>query len=223
MLNMVAKLWNKRRLKNTRKTVQSARMQNSECWNSLKVPAVLFFEVIETNNIELLTIKGKPTIKQLIDSWEQIYDLYFQKKNDTKLKLILKTRAEIHEAEFRIKTIKNVVNVFRTLPLTKDQQQRLINKLNEINVYIDSNKGLLNELHRLATVFIPQLETRLEIDRMNLDELTKGKKTDFNDACVSIENILERTIEENVSLAKYLSLEKAADKKVKKLEKMNAK
>ena len=55
----------------------------------------------------------------------------------------------------------------------------------------------------------------LKLEEHNLSELSKGEKSSFEDSIVSLEGVFSFSIDENVSLAKYLSYQRSALKKSK--------
>lgn len=179
-------------------------------WHDTRLPAELFFEILQSGKFKKLIIKGKPSKGELRKAWSKIFDEYFTIKDDTQLKEILRVKKNILKSTLKIQTIEASLKIFALGKLNKETTTNIVNKLKEIGVFIDLKKSLNEEVLRILKTHLAGLKTSLQLEEHQLKELTKGATTTFEDNCVNIEQCLGRSITENVSLRKYLAYEAQA-------------
>ncbi len=184
-------------------------------YKDLKIPAYLFFDILETSDLRLLIIKGEPKAGKLDKAFSKIFDLYYEVKNDGKLKLILKTKKNIIKLYRKIGIIEAVVLSLVQFSFPKDKVKELITNLRKGGININENLDLDKELLRVLKNDLGGLRTHLALEEHNLKELSKGEKSSFEDSIVALEGVFNFAIDEKVSLAKYLSYQRSATKKVK--------
>lgn len=198
-------------------------------WSDTKLPAHLFFEILESENLKLLSIKGKPSKSDLSKAWSNIFDEFYSLKNDTQLKQILRRKKSIIELNANIKISENalkVITIFKDVLVDdrlKNDLESLYNSLKQIGIHLDITKPINTEVLSVLQISVATYKTKLKIEQDELKSLTSGAKSSFEDSCVGIENVLDRTINEKVSLRKYVSLEKSAKEKNKRLMSQNRK
>ena len=63
---------------------------------------------------------------------------------------------------------------------------------------------------RVLKTIIPSLQTQIELEKHNLEEITKGKKQSFQSKLRAIEKLTELNyrIDSNITLSEYISYEK---------------
>lgn len=190
-------------------------VKKAKYYKDLKVPARLFFEILETSNLKLLIIKGNPKDGKLDKAFSKIFDLYFSERNDGKLKLILKTKKTIIKLYRKIGIIEAVVLSLVQFSFPKDKVKELIAGLRKGGININESLDLDKELLRVLKNDLAGFKTHLQLEEHNLKELSKGEKSSFEDSVVALEGVFNFAIDEKVSLAKYLSYQRSANKKVK--------
>ncbi len=190
-------------------------VKKAKYYKDLKVPAYLFFDILETGKLKLLTIKGQPKEGKLKKAFTKIFDLYYEAKNDGKLKLILKTKKNIIKLYRKIGIIEAVVLSLVQFSFPKDSIKELIEGLRKGGINIDESLDLDKELLRVLQNDLAGLKTHLALEEHNLKELSKGEKSSFEESLVALENVHNRPMDENMSLAMYLARLKSANKKVK--------
>ncbi len=141
--------------------------------------------------------------------------MYYDVKNDCKLKLILKTKKNIIKLYRKIGIIEAVVLSLVQFRFPKDKVKELITNLRKGGININENLDLDKELLRVLKNDLGGLRTHLALEEHNLKELSKGEKSSFEDSIVALEGVFNFAIDEKVSLAKYLSYQRSASKKVK--------
>lgn len=188
-------------------------------WHDTRLPAELFFEILESGKLKRLTTKGKASKGDLRKAWSKILDEFFELKNDSQLKIIIRTKKEILNQSIKIKTIENTMRVLSVVSLPRETVENIVEKLKDLHIHIDLEKPLNKEILRVLEVDLAGLKTRLEIENDKLKGLTKGAKATFEENCVNIEGALGRSISEGVSLRKYVAYEKQGIKVSKKSKK----
>lgn len=152
------------------------------------IPAKLFFKVLKDKDFTLISKKN----------FERIYDDFFLKSENGQAKLHLKLINEITLLRFRIATIENVLIHLQNRYLSQEQIKEL------------KEKAQVDKL--------PFFKNDLKIKETMIDELSKGQSDDFDfyDSISVMGQILNRTLDENMTLAMYLSFEKLTKKAQKK-------
>lgn len=189
-----------------------------EYYKNLKIPAFLFFEVADTQDLKKLVIKGKPTKNQLKKAWEKIYDAYFERLQDRKMQQALETRKSIGLLKMKIDIVENVLFGMSLSGATKEMLLEIIVSLKKIGIYLDDTKPMLEAILNALQIDLVNLKTELDVEIEKYRNMASGEKGNYVDDVVSIENVLERTIPEEISLDKYISLKKSASKKVSVLK-----
>ena len=123
-----------------------------------------------------LIIKGKPNQDNLLKAWDNIFDLYFKEKDDQKLELILRKQASIMLTTYTIDMYKRFVTLLHHNPFSTEQLLEFIESLKVIKLRINTKNNLNDEILKVLKQTIPSLEIKLQLEKGNLQELTKGKK-----------------------------------------------
>lgn len=196
-------------------------IRTAKYWHDMMIPARLFFEILEDDKVYRLIYQeydgktlSKPKTKDLERAWAKIFDEYFRIKNDPKLKLILKTKREIIKWYRRIAIGEFVLLNVATKPLTDQMRKDVFEKLKKLQIYINPENDTLEEIKKALTITIAGFKNRMELEKDNLNNLTKGVKSSFEEDCVSMEDFGFK-IDENVSLGRFLQYEKSCIKKAK--------
>lgn len=184
-------------------------------WYNGEIPARLFFEILKTENLNLLKKDKDKKVKrkQLKKNWNQIYDEYFELKDDQKMKIIIQTQKDIISLATTIELVKQALYVIVSKKLDDNQIKVLSEKIKLLNFPFDENNPL-ESAHSLITEYIPSLQTRIEFEKENLKSLTEGQASTFEDNCVAFESY-GYSVNENCSLRRYIAYEKAVLKRAK--------
>lgn len=191
-------------------------------YNSIEnIPAKTFFDILQTKNYQLL--KPKPGEKGLGNIFTNIYDDFFIKSDNYEAKQYLKLKNNIAFLKYKIATIKQVLNFIYYNALTKDMKLKLLDALEKgCEIYIDKNIDFVTELQRVLQVEIGIIDNDLTMEELELDNIYKNKNEkifDFYDNIVSLSNVHNRNIDEKITLAMYLSIEKSASRIIKEQNK----
>lgn len=182
-------------------------------YSNLAIPARTFFEIIESGDLSHLIISGKPSSKHLSNAWTKIYDLYYEKRQDSKMSMIFEHQKKMKLIEFKINVATNCMKALVIVDFPKEQLKEVCNALKKLNISIDPDKRITEEVLNKLQIDINNMKIQYDDQQAKIKNLSKGVKSDFEDICVNIENCLERSISENISMAKFISLEKSAIKK----------
>lgn len=192
-------------------------------WHNGEIPARLFFEILETGKVGLLVkyVPGSkahaPTLNALNSAWSKIYDEFFTLKDDRKLRLIIKTKKDILQLYRTIETIRPILWALSVTPFSEDQLKEIVEQLVLYGININLDNPISGEIHKALTLELGGIETRLKLEEDNLKNLNAGEKQTFEDNCVQFEEF-EFRVDENVSLRRYVSYEKAVIRKAKRLK-----
>lgn len=187
-------------------------------YNSIEnIPAKLFFDVLNTKNYSLLQADNENEDLEAV--FIVIYDDFFIKSDNPEAKRYLNITTNIVFLEYKLATIKQVIKFAYFSHLTKDMRDKLLNALEVgCGIYINKEADFTEEVKRIMQVEIGIIENDLSMEKIELLAMTKvstEKAFDFYDNIVSLSNIHERNIDETVTLAMYIALDKSAKQKIK--------
>jgi len=181
--------------------------------------AWLFFKAWITGKTKYLECKDHEKV------FIQLYDAYFEAKNDAGSMTKLNAQVRISELKLKIAFFKHAYTVINDLPLNQGLVLQVQNSLKNAGLKVD----LSNPKEALSKIKqnIDFTENDIEIQKLNLNEKSDDKKAqhkfNFSAVLVGFETILGYPIKEDMSLAKFLSYEKTCEKKIKEAEKQKQK
>jgi hypothetical protein len=177
-----------------------------------KIPARVFFEILETKNYQLL--KPKPKEQGLEELFISIYDEYFTKSENHTAKEYLEASNKVIFLTYKIETIRNVMLFVFKNPTTKEMRTEILQALKQgCGIHIDPKEDFLSEIKRVLQVEIGILENDLSEAKMTLESLSKSETGfDFYNHIAELGNVLQGNtlINADMTLAVYLALEKSA-------------
>ena len=188
-------------------------------YNSIeKIPAKLFFEVLSSKDYTLLEADNED--ENLETVFIAIYDDFFVKSDNPEAKRYLNLTTNIAFLEYKLATIKQVMEFAYFAQLTKEMRDKLLKALEVgCGIYIDKDADFTEEVKRVMQVETGIIENDLTMEKLDLDSMVKNssqKAFDFYDNIVSLSNVHERNIDETLTLAMYIALDKSAKQKIKK-------
>jgi hypothetical protein len=191
-------------------------------YNSIEnIPAKTFFDILHTKNYQLL--KPKPNEDGLEKIFTDIYDDFFIKSDNYEAKQYLKLTYTIAFLEYKIATIKQVLHFVFYNNVSDENKLTLLDALEKgCEIYIDKKADFTTEIQRVLQVEIGIIENDLTMEKLELDNISKNKKEilfDFYDNIVSLSNVHNRNIDEKLTLAMYISIEKSAGRIIKEQNK----
>lgn len=180
----------------------------------LDIPAKLFFKILNTNDYYLL---GFDTEAENKHAFEQIFDEYHALTQSGKLKNDIELKKQIALLNYKIEVIETTLYVLLNFPMTKDQRQDIIVNLHSIGVTITPENNMVEQINKIAEVSLGSMKTKLKIlvDQYDKRSKTKEVKTTFEKMLVNIENVLNRTIDEAITMRKFLALQESANERVR--------
>ena len=172
------------------------------------IPAKLFFDIIGTQDMTKLIIEGEPKEKDLVDAWDDIFDLYFTEKDDMKLKLILRKQANILRFDLLVTKAKMYMELVFSNAFKNSELDEILEELKELGLRINSSKNVTSQVLRILKQKIPSWEIRIEREKLDLIQLTKGKKAKFYDALASLTKVGGVALNQDITLGFYIAYEK---------------
>jgi hypothetical protein len=188
-------------------------------YNSIEnIPSKLFFDVLNTKDYSLLQPNDENEDLEAI--FIAIYDDFFIKSDNPEAKRYLNLTTNIAFFEYKLATIKQVMQFAYFSKLTNEMRQKILKALEVgCGIYIDKDADFAEEVKRVMQVEIGIIENDLTMYKLELDAMVKNssqKAFDFYDTIVSLSNVHERNIDETITLAMYIALDKSAKQKIKK-------
>ena len=188
-------------------------------YNSIEnIPAKLFFEVLSSKDYTLLQADNED--EDLEQVFIAIYDDFFVKSDNPEAKRYLNLTTNIAFLEYKLATIKQVMEFAYFAQLTNEMRDKLLKALEVgCGIYIDKEADFTEEVKRVMQVETGIIENDLTMEKLELDSMVKNssqKAFDFYDNIVSLSNVHERNIDETLTLAMYIALDKSAKQKIKK-------
>lgn len=191
-------------------------------YNSIEnIPAKTFFDILHSKNYQLL--KPKPSEEGLEKVFTDIYDDFFIKSDNYEAKQYLKLTTNVAFLKYKIATIKQVLHFIYYNDVTEEMKIKLLDALEKgCEIYIDKDSDFGTELQRVLQVEIGIIENDLTMEELELDNIGKNRNNkifDFYDNIVSLSNVHNRNIDEKLTLAMYISIEKSASRIIKEQNK----
>ena len=191
-------------------------------YNSIEnIPAKTFFDILHTKNYQLL--KPKPSEEGLEKIFTDIYDDFFIKSDNYEAKQYLQLTYNIAFLEYKIATIKQVLHFVFYNNVSDENKLTLLDALGKgCEIYIDKEANFTEEVQRVLQVEIGIIENDLTMAKLEFDNINKNRKEklfDFYDNIVSLGNVHNRNIDEKLTLAMYISIEKSANRIIKEQNK----
>ena len=170
-----------------------------------ELPVMVFFKIVETGDLSLLVINGKPTNRELTERWENILLEFERLTNSNDYRMQLRENSEDVRRVNRINALVSLyyINAFGGEDISEDLKYWKVPG----NDYTAAKLEIMRE------------RTRLDIDQI---ERSKEKpKQDFYDLWTAVENGLERNIDvEHCSVKKWVSLCKSLEQKANSYKKL---
>lgn len=186
-------------------------------YNSIdNTPAKVFFDIMKTKNYQLL--KPKPREKGLEAVYIAIYDEFFLRSDNFEAKEYLRLNNEIKSLESKIINIKSLLHFYFYNQTTQKMREEFRDwLLNTYNIELDLSKPFVDEVERVLLIEIGIINNDLVLLKADFNQMiakSKLKDFDYFDSLVGIGNVLQgnNLVKEDITLALYVSLEKAAVK-----------
>lgn len=194
-------------------------------YNSINnIPAKLFFDILQSKDFDLL--EPKKGEKDLDIVFSGIYDDYFVKSNNENSKKYIELLQEVEFMNYKITSINRVLEFLFFNKTTKEIRQELLESLIAIGVNINLENDFLEEVRNVLQVEVGILQNDLNFAKIELENIIKeNSKSVFNfyESLIGLESAHERTLDDEMVLAKYIEYEKLAEKKMQMLKQRLAK
>jgi len=192
-------------------------------WTNCDIPAKLFFDIMHTGDYSKL---GTDTPVKLEAAFDAIFDEYNNLDSNPKITQWFDKQIKIKLLRAKINAIDTCLHHIAYSSLTRDERIEAINILNSIEgvkINFSLDKPLLDEILRVKNSVVGLLNNQLNIELSTEKKQAENIKYEFTEDLVAVENMLERQVDENVSLRKFVFLKKSAQERAEKLLKTQRK
>jgi len=192
-------------------------------WHDCNIPAKLFFEVMYSSDYTKL---GKASETELQAAYDVIFDEYVLLDNNDKVIQWFKKKCRVLDINTKISTINLCLHHIAMTVMTHAERKEAVDILNSIEgvrINFSLKKDPLEEISRVQTSVIGQLKNQLNQEIASEKTVNEKVKHSFENDLVSIENALERTIPDDVSLYKYIALKQSAIERSNSFKKLHNK
>jgi len=183
------------------------------------IPAKVFFEILKTKNYQLLC--PKPKEKGLEQVFIAIYDDFFVKSNNAEANEYLKLTKEIAFLEYKIAYLKQALHFYFYNQTTEQMRYDFLDALQKgYDIIIDRNLPFIDEVKRVLDIEIGIINNDLTMAKLAFEEMTsksKNKAFEYEEQIVAFENVLKRSVTDDITLAKYIAYEKSVQKTISSL------
>lgn len=193
-------------------------------WTDGEIPAKIFFDILFNKCLDKV---GTASVEELEKAFDKIFDEYVERSGNEQIQMWYKKQCEVAKTISIIEAIELILYRICYGELTVNERLELIDALNSIEerhetdyapakmvVKFDINKPFFEEVHRVQTVVLGRLRTKLRAEQANEKQQEEAVKYNFEGDLVAIENVMGRSLDDNVTLRKYLEYVKSANRKV---------
>lgn len=194
-------------------------------YNSINnIPAKIFFDILHEKDFSLL----EPTEDEegLEEVFSNIYDEYFLRSDNPRSKRFLELEQEIKFMEYKIQSIVQVLDFLVFNKTTAEIRKTLLDALISIGVNINLETDFIDEVKNVLNVELGILQNDLSFLTIEMQEMKNENKDgvfDFYENLVGLESIHERSLDDEMTLIKYIHYEKLAMKKADAIKKQSQK
>lgn len=190
-------------------------------YSDCSIPARLFFDHIIHGDISVLGVGNN---REVHNAYWSIINEFCELDNNNGLLKWFKLQVKLSNTERAIHDVQTLL--FPIKHLCEDEYQievcvKFLNALKYPVINFDTSKPLQEEIQRIESQVIGILHNELEMQKPAHEQEHKKIVKDFNDRLVAVENMLGRSIDDDVTLRKFISLEKSAYNKMNQLKKAN--
>lgn len=181
------------------------------------VKAKDYFKCVRLGDSKYLNCKDHESV------FVSLQDEFFLLRDNGEDKSDLRTHQRIELIKYQISVLSLAKSIYQHLPLDDERREKVEGNIKQIGFKFKDR----DNAKQVETDFISwfgQLKNEIQLAELNL--LNKGnEKQDFNysQVIVAFESIVERSINEDISLAKFAAYEKEANIRLRKLKEQNNK
>jgi len=190
-------------------------------WTNCDIPAKVFFHIMHSGEFDQL---GTDKAENLESAFNIIFDEYIEVDNNTQIMDWYTQRCKVENIRKTINMVETCLHHITFSIMTHDELLeaiRVINLIKGVNVRFDINKDPLDEIIRIQQKVLGSLQNDLNFELSKEKDTKEDVQYHFEEDLVSIENVLERSVPEDMSLRKFVFLKKSAIEKSKRLAKIH--
>jgi len=194
-------------------------------YNSVNnIPAKVFFEILYKKDYELLQRENET--EELDKIFSDIYDDYFIQSENEKAKEFLGLRENIAFLVYKVESIKQVVQFLFENKTTREMREMLLDALISIGVNVNKEADFLDEVQNILQIELGIIENDINLSKMELESIQENNEDvvfNFYESLIALESAHERSLDDEMVLAKYIQYEKIAIKKARLQQQKNVK
>jgi hypothetical protein len=150
----------------------------------------------------------------------RLKDEYFLARNDGIERNNLNISKKITLLTHKLAVLELAKTIYQDLPLDGERRAKVSKSLKNIGFTLKiTEKTTSKDIDNQFRSFMGAIRNAIEINKLNLVEIKGTNDFNFAEVIVSFEMILEKSIDENLSLAKFIAYEKMANKIIEKRSK----
>lgn len=181
-------------------------------YTDCQIPARLFFDVMHTEDYQLLGTVGKEDCE---DAYDKIFDEYLQIMPNPRLISYVRRKSKVENIQLKITTIKSILAIIAFTSLTQAERDVIIDQLNSIEgVKIRMSKDpkiIVSEIERIHTSVLGELRNILNMELEQLPKDTAKAKYVFEKDIVNLRLALDGMhINDDINLYMFAELTKSA-------------
>lgn len=181
-------------------------------YKDCSIPAKLFFEICKTGDLY--------GVSQ--ENWDAIFDEAYQLRQNREAKEVIFRKQRIATLILQANIIQDALFALTKLGKYRDARDRIIEILKKIQVNIRP-ESMYDDILKALKVKIGGIKNRIRLEELYFKQENEKIGATYEEICVSIENVLERTIDENLSMYKFIAYEKSSNAKIKQYQKRKKK
>lgn len=184
-------------------------------WKDCSLPAKLFFDEVIRGNYHVL---GNAPESELQKAYWSIIDEYVKLDKNEALKdwfNRLEQKAVINNLIQTVSTCLYVITYASNTEELLKENIETINSIKGVNINFDLNKGIDEEIIRVNTKVLGLLRNRIKLLEGEEQPQGNNEVSVFEKRLVAVQNVLGYNLPDDVSLKKFIFLEKAAIEKSK--------
>lgn len=183
-------------------------------YTNCDIPANIFFDELMHGNVYVL---GKGSLELLYKTYMDIVDEYCELSGNAKMISWFKRQNRLSDLQRQISDVTTLLNPIKYLCSSNEEIDAcvaLLNALNKPKIKFDVSKGLDNEIERVEKRVIGVINNEINSILSVQEKAPEKLKKDFMQRLVNVQNILGYALHDNVTLRKFIFLEKAAQDKI---------
>lgn len=184
-------------------------------YNSIyNIKAKTFFDILHEKDFSLLEPKEDEEDLELVFSG--IYDDWFVRSQNEKAKEFLDLKQNIAFMSYKVQSVVQVLDFLMFNKTTREMRKILLESLISIGINVNLEAEFLEEVQTILQIELGIIQNDINMATLEL-ESTKSENEEavfnFYESVIALETAHERSLDDEMVLAKFIEYEKIAIKK----------